>query len=335
MAPLAGPSGTGANAPSPQPAAQTRLYDVMRRWSAAVEVDGKETEIFKVEHEVGQTTCYIAAAEGKEFEVAVRQEPTPTTDEVVWNVVDGKQVDGIAWRLDKLGATLFSGSRIGPDEIRPFLFAPLALTDDPDSAVQDESVIKGLGTIRLDFYRTVHHGTHDHDVRWREPAEKLVVDERNKKATMSHSTAYGPPKKTARAGKAARVDYTDPFGHPQYSLIFKYRSRAILEAEGIAETLDEAEPVQPEQERGSSPSGSPAPGPAPHARSSSTAAGRKRKKIELTLPESDSDDDADGGDLRAKIARLEAENAKLRGNEKVKVKVTTENGKVVLDLLDE
>lgn len=60
MAPLAGPSGAGVNAqsqPQQQPAAYTRLYDVMRRWSAAVRVDDKETEIFQVEHEAGKTTC--------------------------------------------------------------------------------------------------------------------------------------------------------------------------------------------------------------------------------------------------------------------------------------
>lgn len=76
---------------------------------------------------------------------------------------------------------------------------------------------------------------------------------------------------------------------------------------------------------------------------------QKRKKIELTLPES-SDEDDNGGKLRAKIARLEAENAKLRGGVKsepairvedeFKVKkknytTTQENGKMVLDLLDD
>lgn len=64
---------------------------------------------------------------------------------------------------------------------------------------------------------------------------------------------------------------------------------------------------------------------------------------------SDSDSDADGGDLRAKIARLEAENARLRGpggvklkgsrkikaeKEEVDFKVTEKDGKTVLDIFD-
>ena len=43
----------------------------MGRWLAAVKIAGQETEIFKVEHQVGKTACYIAAEEGKEFEVHV------------------------------------------------------------------------------------------------------------------------------------------------------------------------------------------------------------------------------------------------------------------------
>lgn len=56
------------------------------------------------------------------------------------------------WRL----ADNFRGARISANEIRPFIFAPIALTDDAAEAVQDEAIIKGLGTIRLDFYRTIY-----------------------------------------------------------------------------------------------------------------------------------------------------------------------------------
>lgn len=52
----------------------------------------------------------------------------------------------------------FKGKRISATEIRPFVFAPIALTDDPDEAVQDERVIQGLGTIRLNFHRVVRQG---------------------------------------------------------------------------------------------------------------------------------------------------------------------------------
>ena len=90
MAALAGPSGAGANVgQAPQPAKNTRLIDAMGRWSAAVKIAGEETEIFKVEHQVGKTTCFIAAEEGKEFEVRVDCLQQPSTDECTWLYVDG------------------------------------------------------------------------------------------------------------------------------------------------------------------------------------------------------------------------------------------------------
>ena len=52
----------------------------------------------------------------------------------------------------------YEGKRVSPTEIRPFVFAPIALTDDASEAVRDEAIIKGLGTIRLEFYRVVYEG---------------------------------------------------------------------------------------------------------------------------------------------------------------------------------
>ena len=92
MAPLAGPSGAGAKVgQAPQPAKSTRLVDAMGRWSAAVKIAGEETEVYKVEHQVGKTTCYIAAEEGKEFEVRVEALRQPSTDESTYLFVDGMQ----------------------------------------------------------------------------------------------------------------------------------------------------------------------------------------------------------------------------------------------------
>ena len=81
------------------------------------------------------------------------------------------------------------------------------------------------------------------------------------------------------------------------------------------------------QERVSSTFASPAPRAGSHAGSSSATTSRKsqtRKRIELTLSDS-SDEDGGGGDLRAKIARLEAENARLRGGVKAEPGVKVED----------
>ncbi|GAA5991979.1 hypothetical protein JCM10908_000681 [Rhodotorula pacifica] len=130
---------------------------------------------------------------------------------------------------------------------------------------------------------------------------------------------------------------------------------------GLTPSAPEPEPGMPD--RVSSNSASPAPALRAGSTSSGTSANKqskKRKTIELTLPDSDSDD-ADDEDVRAKIARLEAEVSKLRQKvkaepgaepvvktepsikikeekikkEKTEVRFTEDNGRVVLDLLDD
>lgn len=73
----------------PGSAMATQLNDILNRWSASVRVDGKVAEVFKVEHTVNKTTCYIEAIEGKEFEVTVHSTQDPGYDQVYWLTVDG------------------------------------------------------------------------------------------------------------------------------------------------------------------------------------------------------------------------------------------------------
>lgn len=86
-APLAGPS--GAQAPVPDHAGDTRLSDAYYRWSAAVRIDGVEAEVYKVEHGVDKTTGFIVAEEGKEFEILVKRDERPDHDESTILSIDG------------------------------------------------------------------------------------------------------------------------------------------------------------------------------------------------------------------------------------------------------
>ncbi|BGP36612.1 hypothetical protein JCM10449v2_000513 [Rhodotorula kratochvilovae] len=210
---------------------------------------------------------------------------------------------------------------------------------DVGEATNSEQVIKNLGTIQLEVYRTEILGTVSAPKQYKDPRQH-VVDERSKKATMSHSTAFGAAKYSPDNSSTSSVRWIDPYRQPYYTLEFRYRSRALLELEGIVEAAPQPSP-SPEPVASTS-------GAAAAARagsgSSPSANRKKRKGSAISL----SDDDDAGEDLRAKIARLEAENAKLKGGvkrekEDVKPKVKgepigkvrTENGKTVIDLLDE
>ncbi|POY71324.1 hypothetical protein BMF94_5636 [Rhodotorula taiwanensis] len=329
----------------------TQLNDILNRWSASVRVDGKVAEVFKVEHTVNKTTCYIEAIEGKEFEVTVHSTQDPGYDQVYWLTVDGVRIDGASIRRF-LHQDLWTckGKQVSQSALRPFVFAPIALTDDVNAATKNEDVLKGLGAIRLDFYRTVYTGQVANTASYADDVSNHVVDEKCKKAKMSHTTSFGAPKTTTASQYTARTEHIDPFGSPRYSLVFQYRGRDLLEAEGI---IEGALPVVAPRQRSASDS------PpveiesiAKASTSTSTSSGRQSKKrkkqIELTLAESSDEDD--GSDLRAKVAKVEAASGEARVKtepgkrvkfepgvkaEKVNVKVSRENGKVVLDILDD
>ncbi|GAA5958155.1 hypothetical protein JCM8115_003997 [Rhodotorula mucilaginosa] len=181
---------------APQPAKKTRLVDAMGRWSAAVKIAGEETEVFNVEHQVGKTTCFIVAEEGKEFEVRFDRLLPPSTDESIWLHVDGTAISEYVRRrgFGTGPTTSYVGKQVSAREIRPFVFAPIALTDDTTKAVRDEAIIKGLGTIRLDFYRVTYEGTTEAVSNYTDESKEQLVNEKCKKATLSHSTTFGAPK---------------------------------------------------------------------------------------------------------------------------------------------
>ncbi|GAA6011186.1 hypothetical protein JCM8202_003926 [Rhodotorula sphaerocarpa] len=289
MATVAGPSDALAAAPP----AKTKLWDAEKRWSASVLVEGEPAEIYKVEHQPVSTTCYIEAVDGKKFTVSFAREAAAPTDQVVLLRIDGSNVDSMLFRKAKPDEGFFTGARISALEERPFVFAPIPLTDEADEAEVDEAILKDLGTIRLDVRRAKARkgGASSGDV-YKDALKQHVIDEKSKKAKMGHSTAYGAPKAAPAQSARVNTDYLD--NEPCYSFVFQYRSRAMLELERIVEH-------------------------------------------------------ADGGDLRAKIARLEAENARLRGpggvklkgsrkikaeKEEVDFKVTEKDGKTVLDIFD-
>lgn len=188
---------------------------------------------------------------------------------------------------------------------------------------------------------------------------------------------YGAAKVKVASGTADSVQYIDPIESPWHTLEFKYRSRGmagachiwsratesllgchgsqrfsswrtsssvqffprrasvvhLLTSDRLAAVIRES--ITPEAPASSTTS------PAAGKSASGSNAGRnKRKGSALSLSDSEEDED-----IHAKIARLEAENERLKvKNEDVKPKlpkgepigkIKHENGRVVLDLLEE
>ncbi|BGP36625.1 hypothetical protein JCM10449v2_000526 [Rhodotorula kratochvilovae] len=318
----------------------TMLSDPDKHLTAWVTVDDKPVPVYKVEHGERKTTCYIEAVEGKEYQVRVKRSWRETDLCCIFHV------DGVRARSYSFKATnaLTSerrcvGVRVSDTQVKPFVFAPMMLTDDGDAATTSEHIIKSLGTVQVHALRAEYVGMRDVEKStWADP-QQHVVDERGKKATMSHATAYGEAKRDNYDSLKSKFRHIDGTDSPSYTLEFKYRSRALLELDDIV-----------------APAASPAsPTPPPVASTSATARGsgesspatkRKKRKSSAAALEGENED------LRAKIARLEAENSQLKdagvkregggeGDVKPLVKgepigkVSTENGRTVIDLLDE
>ncbi|BGO99290.1 hypothetical protein JCM10021v2_002962 [Rhodotorula toruloides] len=334
MAALA-PAGAGLGPAEPL----TKLTDPLNRWSAWVTIDDKPVEVYKVEHEGKKSTCYIEAVEGKEFRFffVVNSKIGDGTEARVRPEVDGMALNGIVFRTTEKPWT-WDGKRISDQAVRHFTFAKLSLTDDSDLATTSEAVIKKLGTIQLPIVRCLNV----HDRRADEESSHVAsgrVPEFHLHSSLPWTltekcTSFGAAKPSTNTSVPVQVTYVDKEDNPFYVLEFKYRSRALLELEDIVEPLPHA-----------SPSPEPAPAaPSPNAaRKSPDVKLNKRKTNVITLSDDDDDDDSD---LRAKIARLEAENAKLKNggvkeekkpkikDEPLRMNVKKENGQTVIDLLD-
>lgn len=168
----------------------------------------------------------------------------------------------------------------------------------------------------------------------------------------AYTTRFGAVRSAAISGNPVHVTYVDKEDSPFYVLEFKYRSRALLELEDIVERAScdivGSDCRQADGVLAALPRTSPSPAPASPARSPKAALkspdikGKKRKTDVITL----SDDDDDETDLRAKVARLEAENAKLKSggvkaekkpkvkDEPLRMNIKKENGQMVIHLLD-
>ncbi|GAA5857068.1 hypothetical protein JCM8547_007940 [Rhodosporidiobolus lusitaniae] len=296
----------------------TKIRDPLFRFSAHVEVDGAPVPVYKIEQSGDKkTTCFIEAVEGREFKVIFTNEAFYDTSLAALLHLDGQESDGYTIKHQHQPAT-FDCKRVSATSVRPFVFSKLATTDDADEATNDEKVVKNLGTIQIEIYRVTVLGEAYASVSFKQ-AKEHVFDERSKKATLSHQAGFGAEKIKVDTGRRSELHWIDPYTQPFRILEFKYRSRALLELDGIVEdnpfllfSLKQGKLTLFCQQR----------------------LNKKRAVISL-LPDYDEEED-----LRSKVARLQAENAKLK---KVKREPNAESGssskvkkeKVVISLLDD
>ncbi|GAA5878626.1 hypothetical protein JCM1840_003532 [Sporobolomyces johnsonii] len=306
---------------SPQPPTKLTSANKLSAW---VTVDDVAVPVYKVEETGNKVTCFIEAVEGKEFKVGYENTGLNWSETVAWVYLDGTRMRGTTSK-SKFKPAICDGRRESATMVRPFTFAKLALTDDPDLASTDENFVKNLGTIQVHVHRIYYLGDKPFTNRITDGVKNQVAHERSKKATLSHQVNLGQVKVAPHIGKSrATVDYVDQIGRPIQTFEFKYRSRTLLELQDLVEPAP-ATPAAPAP---------PAPPAPPRTVAGSSTSNRNKRKASapvqvdkdgvIVLSSDDDSDEHDATGALSTIARLEAEIDRLKkskekpGSKKVK-----------------
>jgi len=203
----------------------------------SVEVSGNQEEL----------SCWIPSEVGKKFAVHWSNISAPGL------TGGGVQVDGHKCGFEAIASetrpisAFMDGIAETDTKTRPFVFAPLELTDD--DAYLESASHPNLGLIKLEIWRVDVGGGYAPSVIAVPSTQK--VHERSKKGSMNQQITFGAAVEHAQVQSAQirRIGIK-----PLVTFSFKYRSLDLLRANGIAPP-----PQRPEKRKAS---GSPEPAPA-------------------------------------------------------------------------
>jgi len=207
-----------------------------RDFSAWITSEGAELPTYKptVEEGDGRTlTCWIPSEEGKKFQVHWMDHNGGIA--TVGHIFFDGSLKGACNGAILLGqiageVRTVAGAQVSNTGVRPFIFSKLETTEDD---FVTSSTSSDLGSIRLSIHRVVvtmsESGKHHEHVRTHGP-----VHEKSKKAG-SHIASYGNEEPIGTRPAFLKCQLYDPLDkNPYVRFIFKYRSSALLQANGIA-----------------------------------------------------------------------------------------------------
>ncbi|KAJ7091960.1 hypothetical protein B0H15DRAFT_182093 [Mycena belliarum] len=199
-------------------------------FSAWLTIDGVKTPEFSVRTAEQTVSCWIAAEVGKNFSVhwANVSVPGMTGGRVL---VDGNNCDGqILAREKRPTSTSMAGFNETTTSVRPFVFAPLELTDDDAAleAVPDERI----GTIDVEIWKVRSDGFGASVWAGLPAPPPLKRTHERAKTAANQQIAFCDPVYRQPA-EVAGCKWTQKI----VTFSFKYRSLDLLRANGIAPPL--------------------------------------------------------------------------------------------------
>ncbi|KAH9833217.1 uncharacterized protein C8Q71DRAFT_774667 [Rhodofomes roseus] len=201
----------------------------------SVRSEGRNLPEYQVDPVDDRTlACYIPSEVGKTFEICWRGDTRRDKyDSTMRCSVDGRSAGGTFCMRGIVDISRW-GIRDAANRRKPFVFAPLATTDDESLAVSLEAH-PDLGTIDVKLLYAVRLGT-THFKQRPDAIQPSTVHEKSKKMGV-HCVSLGDSRECERHDKVKikPINKSDPV---YARFIFRYRSKDFLQAEGIM-PLDE------------------------------------------------------------------------------------------------
>ncbi|BGP14095.1 hypothetical protein JCM10213_002390 [Rhodosporidiobolus nylandii] len=219
-----------------------------------VTVDEQPLRVYGAQEAGKKGAGYVEAKDGAEFKVVLAdlRSPEQVTDSYSIRLnVDGQRVTGTAVdRHNPLFSAPFAsstrlrtfrGKRSSLDAKAPMQFGSLRLTDDDEAACTNEEVIKNLGNIQLLYCRVTNVRRKTKSGRTRQEEPKAVHEQAKKASALSHQTSFGAPT-PSHAKHSIMYDSIDPKHAPFSAAEFLYRSRSLLQLEGLLQDASSSAP---------------------------------------------------------------------------------------------
>ncbi|KAH9935640.1 uncharacterized protein B0H18DRAFT_976636 [Fomitopsis serialis] len=208
-----------------------------RECEIRITCDGQELDEYDVQVNGNVVECYVLSESGKVFEIMCSN--TSSTQISTSTAVDGRVFPRRkALRAGRKDETL--NYVVDVDNMKPLMFSDISITvtDDDNASKEPSSSANNLGLIQISVVRSTLHRT----VPWT-PLRNAEVQnfgafhERTKKVgvhcvSLGARTSIPEPQTTLR-----QVVHIDDLSAPYIVFKFQYRPRALLQAQGIVQSI--------------------------------------------------------------------------------------------------
>lgn len=220
-----------------------------RSFSVSIQVDGKDLPEYQTEyHDKSKTaTCWIPSEAGQRFTICCKQEKSFRYTISAQVYLDGnkKTVTRVLMGKQRSFSGQIKSVRTSPTARSPLQFTSLETTDN-DNYLGLGLDLEAPGTVRVQMHRVIVTGQGNWEAGAL-PADKIVAHEKSKKAG-GHLIGLGDPK-SSRFNMTTNLTrpLTPGDRDPWVTFEFRYRSAAVLQAEGIVSGA--MRPIRSKRER--------------------------------------------------------------------------------------